>query len=102
LLLLYQREDVCVIVTGESGAGKTESAKHIMQFVSIVSPDSDSTLFGGGGGSGGRHVEHVKAHLLNSSPLFEAIGNAKTTRNDNSSRFGSFKKKLSASFSYYL
>ncbi len=68
-----RREDSVIIVTGESGAGKTESAKHIMTFVTVVSPST-----------AGAAVEEVKKQLLNSSPVLESFGNAKTSRNDNS------------------
>jgi myosin-1 len=80
-------EDSCIIITGESGAGKTETAKHVLQFVANVSYDSPSR---GRHRFGERRVEHVKAKLLQSSPLLEALGNAQTSRNDNSSRFGKY------------
>uniref|UniRef100_A0A4W3JGJ0 Myosin IF n=1 Tax=Callorhinchus milii TaxID=7868 RepID=A0A4W3JGJ0_CALMI len=63
--------------SGESGAGKTVAAKYIMSYVSKVS---------GGGGK----VQHVKDIILQSNPLLEAFGNAKTMRNNNSSRFGKY------------
>eukprot|EP01116_Phalansterium_solitarium_P025253 TRINITY_DN955_c0_g1_i1.p1 TRINITY_DN955_c0_g1~~TRINITY_DN955_c0_g1_i1.p1 ORF type:complete len:325 (+),score=131.03 TRINITY_DN955_c0_g1_i1:193-1167(+) len=67
----------CVIISGESGAGKTESAKIIMGYISMVSGKSDK-------------VEYVKRVILDSNPLLEAFGNAKTLRNNNSSRFGKY------------
>ncbi|MES1911939.1 MAG: hypothetical protein MHM6MM_004295, partial [Cercozoa sp. M6MM] len=63
--------DQSVIISGESGAGKTESTKSLLHFLSETC---------GGGGVGER--------LVATSPVLEAFGNAKTTRNDNSSRFG--------------
>lgn len=66
-----------VIITGESGAGKTESSKILMSYLSNMS------------GSGG-DMERVKEHLLMSNPPLEAFGNAKTLKNDNSSRFGKY------------
>ncbi|KAM3869682.1 unconventional myosin-Va-like [Diretmus argenteus] len=65
-----------IIVSGESGAGKTVSAKYAMRYFAIVS-----------GSSGEANVED---RVLASSPIMEALGNAKTTRNDNSSRFGKY------------
>lgn len=65
-----------IIVSGESGAGKTVSAKYAMRFFATVSGSSVETS--------------VEEKVLASSPIMEAIGNAKTTRNDNSSRFGKY------------
>uniref|UniRef100_A0A3Q1IYT7 Osteoclast-stimulating factor 1 n=1 Tax=Anabas testudineus TaxID=64144 RepID=A0A3Q1IYT7_ANATE len=64
-------------LSGESGAGKTVAAKYIMSYVSKVS-------------GGGDKVQHVKDIILQSNPLLEAFGNAKTVRNNNSSRFGKY------------
>lgn len=72
----------CIMISGESGAGKTEAAKIIMQYISEV-----STANGPGG-------ERIKKMLLESNPLLEAFGNAKTVRNDNSSRFGKYMEIL--------
>ncbi|EEB10549.1 myosin-5A, putative [Pediculus humanus corporis] len=65
-----------IIVSGESGAGKTVSAKYAMRYFATVGGSSEET--------------QVEKKVLSSSPIMEAIGNAKTTRNDNSSRFGKF------------
>uniref|UniRef100_A0AAZ3QH52 Myosin VC n=1 Tax=Oncorhynchus tshawytscha TaxID=74940 RepID=A0AAZ3QH52_ONCTS len=65
-----------VIVSGESGAGKTVSARYVMRYFAMVSKSSSKT--------------HVEDKVLASNPITEAIGNAKTTRNDNSSRFGKY------------
>ncbi|XP_017341765.1 unconventional myosin-Va [Ictalurus punctatus] len=65
-----------IIVSGESGAGKTVSAKYSMRYFATVSGSSTETS--------------VEEKVLASSPIMEAIGNAKTTRNDNSSRFGKY------------
>ncbi|XP_060930749.1 unconventional myosin-Vb [Limanda limanda] len=65
-----------IIVSGESGAGKTVSAKYAMRFFATVGGSANDT--------------NVEEKVLASNPIMEAIGNAKTTRNDNSSRFGKY------------
>jgi myosin I len=72
------KENQCVIISGESGAGKTEAAKRIMQYIAAVSS-------GGGGGAGGG-IEGIREMVLATNPLLESFGCAKTLRNDNSSR----------------
>ncbi|XP_028928775.1 unconventional myosin-Ia [Ornithorhynchus anatinus] len=69
--------DQCILITGESGAGKTEASKLVMSFVAAVCGQ-------------GAEVNVVKEQLLQSNPVLEAFGNAKTIRNDNSSRFGKY------------
>lgn len=71
-------DNQCVIISGESGAGKTEAAKRIMQYIANVS----------GGESG--DVKQIKDMVLATNPLLESFGNAKTLRNNNSSRFGKY------------
>ncbi|NXW34194.1 MYO5C protein, partial [Phaetusa simplex] len=65
-----------IIVSGESGAGKTVSARYTMRYFATVSKSSSNA--------------HVEDKVLASNPITEAVGNAKTTRNDNSSRFGKY------------
>ncbi|XP_020845743.1 unconventional myosin-Ia [Phascolarctos cinereus] len=70
-------KDQCIIITGESGSGKTEASKLVMSYVAAVCEK-------------GEDVNSVKEQLLQSNPVLEAFGNAKTTRNNNSSRFGKY------------
>ncbi|XP_049824224.1 unconventional myosin-Va isoform X2 [Aethina tumida] len=71
-----EQRDQSIIVSGESGAGKTVSAKYAMRYFATVGGNATET--------------QIEKKVLASSPIMEAIGNAKTTRNDNSSRFGKF------------
>ena len=75
-----EKSDISIIVSGESGAGKTVSAKYAMRYFAAVGGSESET--------------QIEKKVLASSPIMEAIGNAKTTRNDNSSRFGKFTKLL--------
>ncbi|CAI5759271.1 unnamed protein product [Candida verbasci] len=72
-------ENQCVIISGESGAGKTEAAKQIMQYIANVSVDSTNT-----------EISKIKDMVLATNPLLESFGCAKTLRNNNSSRHGKY------------
>lgn len=69
-----RNEDQCVIITGESGAGKTEAARIVLQFLVVVS-------------SNDFEIKLIKDRLVQANTLLEAFGNAKTSKNDNASRF---------------
>ncbi|ONM53004.1 Myosin-6 [Zea mays] len=77
-LMMNCGKSQAILVSGESGAGKTESTKSLMQYLAFM---------GGKAQSGGRSVQQ---QVLESNPVLEAFGNAKTVRNNNSSRFGKF------------
>ncbi|XP_057547407.1 myosin-6 [Amaranthus tricolor] len=77
-LMVNEGISQAILVSGESGAGKTESTKSLMQYLAYI---------GGRSGTEGRSVEQK---VLESNPVLEAFGNAKTVRNNNSSRFGKF------------
>ncbi|KAF8560099.1 myosin class I heavy chain [Imleria badia] len=71
-------ENQCVIISGESGAGKTEAAKRIMQYIAAVSGGHDN------------NIQEIKDMVLATNPLLESFGCAKTLRNNNSSRHGKY------------
>ena len=84
--MLSDSRNQSIVMSGESGAGKTVSCRHVMAYLATVSP---------AGGSGEAAIaEKISAQLLATNPLLEAFGNARTVRNDNSSRFGKFVQVL--------
>ncbi|XP_076054733.1 unconventional myosin 61F isoform X2 [Oratosquilla oratoria] len=75
--MIGETNDQCILISGESGAGKTEASKHVLRFLAAASLHRSQ-------------VDKVRDRLLQSNPVLEAFGNAKTNRNDNSSRFGKY------------
>ncbi|EON66577.1 hypothetical protein W97_05822 [Coniosporium apollinis CBS 100218] len=85
--MLRDSRNQTIVVSGESGAGKTVSAKYIMRyFATRESPDQPSKRAKGRGDA----MSETEEQILATNPIMEAFGNAKTTRNDNSSRFGKY------------
>ena len=98
--LFKMNKNQAICISGESGAGKTESTKRCMAFITRLKTARRSTSF-----------VPIEEKILSCNPLLEAFGNAKTFRNDNSSRFGKYtvlyldkstKKVRGASIENYL
>jgi len=85
--MLRDGHNQTIVVSGESGAGKTVSAKYIMRYFATREPPDEP-----GSRSRGRAdtMSETEERILATNPIMEAFGNAKTTRNDNSSRFGKY------------
>uniref|UniRef100_A0AAV2KSL8 Myosin heavy chain n=1 Tax=Knipowitschia caucasica TaxID=637954 RepID=A0AAV2KSL8_KNICA len=82
--MLCDRENQSVLITGESGAGKTVNTKRVIQYFATIS-------VGGGEKKQSSKIQgSLEDQIIAANPLLEAYGNAKTVRNDNSSRFGKF------------
>lgn len=96
-MMSEQRKSQSILISGESGAGKTETTKIVMLYLTtlgsahVVEPEASSSDAEGGEGGGGNNAHlSIMERVLQSNPILEAFGNAKTLRNDNSSRFGKF------------
>ncbi|XP_026215230.1 myosin-9-like [Anabas testudineus] len=85
--MMQDREDQSILCTGESGAGKTENTKKVIQYLAHVASSFKSKK-----DQGTAVLSHgeLEKQLLQANPILEAFGNAKTVKNDNSSRFGKF------------
>ncbi len=85
--MLRDGKNQTIVVSGESGAGKTVSAKYIMRyFATRESPGKPAVR----AKKGPEAMSETEEQILATNPIMEAFGNAKTTRNDNSSRFGKY------------
>jgi len=77
--MLQDHENQSILITGESGAGKTENTKKVIQYLAAIA-----------GGSGKDKKGNLEDQILRANPILESFGNAQTVRNNNSSRFGKF------------
>uniref|UniRef100_A0A3P9HJ03 Myosin heavy chain n=1 Tax=Oryzias latipes TaxID=8090 RepID=A0A3P9HJ03_ORYLA len=82
--MLTDRENQSVLITGESGAGKTVNTKRVIQYFATISTGAEKKQ------QSGKIQGSLEDQIIAANPLLEAYGNAKTVRNDNSSRFGKF------------
>jgi len=78
--MLTNTKDQSMLITGESGAGKTENTKKVISYLAMVASSGKKT---------GKKVS-LEDQIVATNPILESYGNAKTSRNDNSSRFGKF------------
>jgi len=78
--LVRERRNQGLLISGESGAGKTETAKIVMQFLAFAS------------GATSGHADSIQARVVRAQPILESLGNAVTMRNSNSSRFGKYNR----------
>ncbi|CAI2312949.1 unnamed protein product [Caenorhabditis sp. 36 PRJEB53466] len=91
--MLQERDDQSILCTGESGAGKTENTKKVIQYLAYVANRSLSKYRKASvdlDTSTNRVMGQLEEQLLQANPILEAFGNSKTVKNDNSSRFGKF------------
>nr|XP_057917244.1 myosin heavy chain, fast skeletal muscle-like [Doryrhamphus excisus] len=85
--MLTDRENQSILITGESGAGKTVNTKRVIQYFATIAGSGDKKK---DAASTGKLQGNLEDQIISANPLLEAFGNAKTVRNDNSSRFGKF------------
>uniref|UniRef100_A0A0N5B084 Myosin motor domain-containing protein n=1 Tax=Syphacia muris TaxID=451379 RepID=A0A0N5B084_9BILA len=81
--MVFNKENQSMLITGESGAGKTENTKKVIAYFAIVGATQSKKEEGQKGGT-------LEEQIVKTNPVLEAFGNAKTVRNNNSSRFGKF------------
>ena len=85
--MLRDGHNQTIVVSGESGAGKTVSAKYVMRYFATREPPDEQGMRSRGRAD---TMTETEEQILATNPIMEAFGNAKTTRNDNSSRFGKY------------
>ncbi|KAM9638445.1 myosin-1B isoform 2-T2 [Morphnus guianensis] len=85
--MLTDRENQSILITGESGAGKTVNTKRVIQYFATIAASGDKKKEEQ---QAGKMQGTLEDQIISANPLLEAFGNAKTVRNDNSSRFGKF------------
>ncbi|XP_032055437.1 myosin heavy chain, skeletal muscle, adult-like isoform X2 [Aythya fuligula] len=83
--MLNDRENQSILITGESGAGKTVNTKRVIQYFATIAASGEKKKE-----EPGKMQGTLEDQIISANPLLEAFGNAKTVRNDNSSRFGKF------------
>ncbi|XP_032932493.1 myosin-1B-like isoform X5 [Catharus ustulatus] len=86
--MLTDRENQSILITGESGAGKTVNTKRVIQYFATIAASGDKKKEEQQ--PSGKMQGTLEDQIISANPLLEAFGNAKTVRNDNSSRFGKF------------
>ncbi|KAJ3249933.1 hypothetical protein HDU77_007263 [Chytriomyces hyalinus] len=84
--MVQNKESQSILITGESGAGKTENTKKVIQYLAAIAPSNSSNNNNGSGGK----TASLEQQILQANPILESFGNAQTLRNNNSSRFGKF------------
>ncbi|XP_023286787.1 myosin-1B-like, partial [Seriola lalandi dorsalis] len=82
--MLTDRENQSILITGESGAGKTVNTKRVIQYFATIAGSGDRKK---DANTSGKLQGNLEDQIISANPLLEAFGNAKTVRNDNSSRF---------------
>uniref|UniRef100_A0A671XQF9 Myosin, heavy chain b n=1 Tax=Sparus aurata TaxID=8175 RepID=A0A671XQF9_SPAAU len=88
--MLQDRENQSILITGESGAGKTVNTKRVIQYFATIAVAGGTKKSEPTPGKMQVNIGSLEDQIIAANPLLEAYGNAKTVRNDNSSRFGKF------------